>query len=69
MPWSHQTKSAFLVGELVSHTDFHGGPSPSNLSDSAIDGHNLHSNIHVWEVRQLDEQLYITTSMLSKPRN
>ena len=38
----HQTKSAFSVGELVSHNDFHGGPSPSNLHDGAGDGHNLH---------------------------
>ena len=33
----------FFVGGLVSHNDFHGGASSSNLRD----GHNLHSHIHV----------------------
>jgi hypothetical protein len=30
------------VGELVSHSDFHVGPSPSNLYDGTGDDHNLH---------------------------
>ena len=47
MPWSHQTKSAISVGELVSHNDFHGGPSPSNMYDNAGDGHNLRSDVQV----------------------
>jgi hypothetical protein len=35
-------------GDLVSHNDFHGGPSLSNLYDGARDGHNLHFDVHVW---------------------
>lgn len=69
MPWSHQTESTLSIGELVSHTDFHGGPSPSNLYDNVKNGHNMHSDIHVWEVGQPGKQLYITTSMLTKPRS
>ena len=48
MSWSHQTESAIVVGELVSHNDLHVGPSLSNLYDGIGDGHNLHSDIHVW---------------------
>ena len=39
---SHQTESAFYVGELVSHSDFHVGPSPSNLYNG------ISVDIHVW---------------------
>ena len=41
-------KCVFL-GELVSHSDFHGGPLPSNLYDGAGDGHNLHFDVHIWK--------------------
>ena len=48
VPRSHQTKSAVYVGELVSHNDFDGGPSSSNLYDGLGDGHNVHSDVHIW---------------------
>jgi hypothetical protein len=48
MPWSHQSESAFYVGELVSHNDFHDEPSPTNLYDGAQDGHDLYFDVHVW---------------------
>ena len=48
MPWSHQTVSAFHVGEIVSCIGFHDGPSPSNLYNNAEDGDNLHYDVHVW---------------------
>ena len=54
MPWSHQPKSEIYVGELVSHNDFHGGPSPSNLHDDTKDGHNLHNDVQAsdtWDPR------------------
>lgn len=36
------------VGKIISHTDFHDGPMPSNLCDGTIYGHHPHSNVHVW---------------------
>ena len=48
VPWSRQIESVFYIGELVSHSDFHGGPLTSNLYDSVGDGHNLHYDVHVW---------------------
>ena len=41
-------KCSFFSGsELVSHNDFRGGPSLSNLCGDAGDGHNMHSDVHV----------------------
>jgi hypothetical protein len=42
------TKSAYYVGELVSHSDFHDGPSLLNLYDGTGYGCNMHSNVYVW---------------------
>ena len=41
-------KVFFFIDELVSHTNIHGGSSPSNLYDNTGDGHSLHSDVHVW---------------------
>ena len=47
MPKSCKIESAFSIGELVSHNDFHGGTSLSDLYDGIGNGHSMHYDIHI----------------------